>query len=269
MSWANVIWEILLPILAERGYLIPAIDTESVDYLGCAVQLAHSIRQWHPDANISVITVRRSSDPVFDHVIPLPYGDLEGYANDWQCFDATPYRQTIKLEADMIMTSPFDHWWTLFEQRDVVISQGCRNIYNQPADSRYYRQLFDNNNLPDVYNAITYWRRSQVAQDFFRLVRTIFENWNDYRCLLKRPDDEPSTDVVYAIAAVLMGPELVTLPAGLGPSIVHMKQHIIATLTEDWTQELVWENANPGLRINTVAQSGAVHYHIKDWRIDG
>jgi len=257
-----------LPILAERGYLIPAIDTESIDYLGCAVQLARSIRRWHPDADISVITVRRSSDPVFNHVLPLPHGDLEGYANDWQCFEATPYRQTIKLEADMIMTSPFDHWWTLFEQRDVVISQGCRNIYNQPADSRYYRQLFDRNHLPDVYNAITYWRRSQVAQNFFHLVRTIFENWHDYRRLLKQPDEEPSTDVVYAMAAVLIGPEQVTLPSGLGPTIVHMKQHIIRTLTEDWTQELVWENTDSGLRINTVAQSGAVHYHIKDWRID-
>ena len=257
-----------MPILAERGYLIPAIDTETVDYLACAIQLARSIRQWHPDANISVITVRRCSDPVFDHVIPLPNGDLGGYANDWQCFDATPYRQTIKLEADMIVSGPVDHWWTLFELRDVVISRGCRDIYNQPAESRYYRRLFDENDLPDVYNAITYWRRSQTAQEFFLLVRNIFENWKDYSRLLKLPDEEPSTDVVYAMAAVIMGPERITLPAGLGPNIVHMKQYILKTQTNDWTQELVWENTNPGLKINTVAQWGAVHYHIKDWRIN-
>jgi 2,4-dienoyl-CoA reductase-like NADH-dependent reductase (Old Yellow Enzyme family) len=30
-----------------------------------------------------VLSVKRCSDPVFDHVIPLPYGDLGGYANDW------------------------------------------------------------------------------------------------------------------------------------------------------------------------------------------
>ena len=257
-----------MPILAERGYLIPAIDTETVDYLACAIQLARSIRQWHPDANISVITVRRCSDPVFDQVIPLPHGDLGGYANDWQCFDATPYRQTIKLEADMIVSGPVDHWWTLFELRDVVISRGCRDIYNQPAESRYYRRLFDDNNLPDVYNAITYWRRSQTAQEFFLLVRNIFENWSDYSRLLKLPDEEPSTDVVYAIAAVIMGPERITLPAGLGPNIVHMKQHIIRTQTNYWTQEMVWESSGQGLKINTVAQWGAVHYHIKDWRIN-
>ena len=252
-----------MPILAERGYLIPAIDTESTDYLRCAVQLARSIRQWHPDASIAVVTVKRSSDPVFDHVIPLPYGDHEGFANDWQMFAASPYRQTIKLEADMIAASPIDHWWTLFERHDVVISQGCRTFYDQPAASRYYRKIFDQNNLPDVYNAITYWRLSIVAKEFFDLVRQIFEQWTEYKTLLKFPDDAPTTDVVYAMAAVILGPERVTLPVGLGPTIVHMKRYINPIQSDDWTKELTWEN-DP-FRINTVAQSGLVHYHIKEW----
>ena len=254
-----------MPILAERGYLIPAIDTDTSDYVSCAVQLARSIRQWHPDADISALTVRRCSDPVFDHVIPLPNGDLGGYANDWQVFYASPYRQTIKLEADMIAAGPVDHWWTLFEHRDVVISQGCRTFYNTPAESRFYRKLFDNNNLPDVYNAITYWRLSTQAKEFFDLVRNIFENWTQWRGLLKYPDDEPSTDVVYAMAAQVIGPELVTLPTGYGPSIVHMKRLVQPIHGQDWTQELVWEN-NP-VRIQTVAQHGFVHYHVKDWRL--
>jgi len=255
-----------LPILAERGYLIPAVDTESVDYLSCAIRLAKSIRQWHPGANIAVITVKRCDDPVFDHVIPLPFGDQGGFANDWQCFAASPYRQTIKLEADMLCASPIDHWWTLFERRDVVVSQGARTFYDEPAESRYYRKTFDQNNLPDVYNAVTYWRLSMVAQEFFDLVKNIFEQWNEYKTLLKFPDDVPTTDVVYAIAAVIMGPENVTLPPGLGPTIVHMKRHINPIQSDNWTKELTWEN-NP-FRINTVAQWGLVHYHVKEWSND-
>jgi hypothetical protein len=69
---------------------------------------------------------------------------------------------------------------------------------------------------------------------------------------------------VYAIAAKIMGVEHVTLPLGLGPTIVHMKQHINGLKTENWPQELIWEH-NP-LRINTVAQHGMFHYHIKDWQ---
>lgn len=241
-----------MPILAERGYLIPAFGDV---YVECAKQLKQSILDFHPTANITILTTEM-----------LPYGDQGGFANDWQCHWLSPYRQTIKLEADMICTSPIDHWWTLFERRDVVVSQGARNFYDQPATSRFYRKIFDENNLPDVYNAITYWRVSQTAQEFFTLVRGIFENWTEYRRLLKFPDDEPTTDVVYAMAAVIMGPEQVTLPQGLGPTIVHMKQHINKLQTENWTQELVWEN-NP-FRINTVAQWGLVHYHVKDWRYE-
>jgi hypothetical protein len=238
-----------LPITHERGYLIPAVGTV---YEQCAQQLADSIHQWHPEANVTVVTKAM-----------LPYGDLGGWANDWQMFHASPYRQTIKLEADMIAAGPVDHWWTLFEHRDVVISQGARTYYDQLAESRFYRKVFDQNNLPDVYNAITYWRISKTAQDFFQLVKNIFEYWNSYKKLLKFPEDMPSTDVVYAMAAQIIGPELVTLPAGLGPTIVHMKQHINPIQSEDWTQELTWES-NP-VRINTVAQWGFVHYYQKEW----
>lgn len=252
MPWAKGNWEISLQVKAERGYLIPAIGDE---YVRCAEQLRDSILEWHPRADITVLTADM-----------LPAGDQGGQANDWQVFRASPYRQTIKLEADMWCAGPIDHWWTLFECRDVVISQGCRDFYGNTATSRYYRKMFDRNNLPDVYNAITYWRLSRTAQEFFDLVRQIFENWQDFVKLLVMPDDSPTTDVVYAVAAVIMGPERVTLPPGLGPTIVHMKRHICGLQSDDWSKELVWERTRPGLRINTVAQTGLVHYYHKDWR---
>ena len=241
-----------MQLKAERGYLIPAIGDR---YVRCAQQLRDSILEWHPNADITILTADM-----------LPYGDQGGQANDWQVFRASPYRQTIKLEADMWCAGPIDHWWTLFEKRDVVISQGCRDYYDRPSNNRYYRKTFDTNNLPDVYNAITYWRLSHTAREFFDLVKDIFEQWPRYSTLLKFADETPTTDVVYGMAAVIMGPERVMLPAGLGPTIVHMKRRIIGTQTEDWTQELVWERTRPGLRINTVAQHGLVHYHVKEWR---
>jgi len=238
-----------LPVLAERGYIIPAVGAE---YEACAKHLANSILRFHPTASITILTQDQ-----------LPHGDQGGYANDWQVFRASPYRQTIKLEADMLVASPIDHWWSMFEHRDVVISTGCRDFYGKPATTRYYRKFIDDNHLPDVYNAITYWRLSDTAREFFDLVRNIFENWDQYKQLVKFPEDVPSTDFVYAMAAQIIGPERVTLPFAEYPQIVHMKRRIIGTATEDWTRELVWEH-NP-LRIQTVAQWGAFHYNIKDW----
>jgi hypothetical protein len=255
-------------VQAERGYLITAQNTDSVDYVGCARQLAQSIRHFHPDANICLLTDSELSDlDIFNYhrTFSSPFS-ANPYANDWQVFGTSPFRQTIKLEADMIIASEIDHWWTMFEHRDVVISTGARDFYDQPAISRFYRKIFDANNLPDVYNAITYWRLSQTAQEFFQLTRNIFEHWTEYKTLLKFPDEVPTTDLVYAIAAQILGPELVTMPFAAYPRIVHMKRHMIPTQSQDWTQELTWES-NP-LRINTVAQWGAVHYHVKDWRYD-
>lgn len=251
MPWAKNHWEILLPIIAERGYLIPAIGER---YEKCAEVLERSIREWHPDANITILRVG-----------DLPHGDQGGQANDWQVFTASPYRQTIKLEADMFCAGPIDHWWTLFENRDVVISQGCRNMHDQPGTSRFYRKIFDHNDLPDVYNAITYWRLSNTAKQFFDITRQLWQDWEGCKSVLKFPDPAPTTDVVYAIAARIMGVEQVTLPLGLGPQIVHMKPRILGTQSDDWTQELVYEITDPGLRLQTMAQWGLVHYHVKDW----
>ena len=239
-----------MPITHERGYLIPAIGDS---YVQCAHRLRDSILKFHPGANVTIATVDM-----------LPHGDLGGWNNDWQMFHVSPYRQTIKLEADMLCASSFDHWWTMFETRDVVISQGARDFYGNTAQSRAYRKTFDTNDLPDVYNAITYWRLSATAQTFFRLVRDIFQNWTEYKKLLKFAEEEASTDLVYAMAAKIIGIETVTLPLGMGPTIVHMKQHINNLQGPDWTQELVWEHTP--LRINTVAQQGMFHYYVKDWQ---
>lgn len=239
-----------MPITHERGYLIPAFGAV---YEQCAERLKQSIIQHNPNAHITVIT----SDM-------LPYGDQGGYANDWQCHWLSPYRQTIKLEADMICASPIDHWWTMLEHKDVVVSTGARDFYNNVTDNRYYRKAFDANNLPDVYNAITYWRVSKLATEFFQLVRDIFTRWDQYRTLIKFPDDVPSTDLVYAMASEIIGREQVTLPDTTYPRIVHMKSKINPIRGKDWTKELVWEH-DP-FRIQTVAQWGMVHYYVKDWQ---
>jgi hypothetical protein len=248
----------------EQGYVIVAVNTESVDYVHCARNLAQSLRQQDTSARICLITDHECEEPDFDHVRVLTPDPANPFANDAQVFRLTPFRETIKLEADMLIASPISHWWTMFRHRDVVISTGCRNWRGDVSTARHYRKVFDDNQLPDVYNAITYWRLSATAKEFFGLTRDIFANWSEFRRLIKFAPDTADTDLVYAIAAQIMGPELVTLPFATYPQIVHMKRHHAGTQTDRWTHELVWEQ-DP-LRINTIAQWGAFHYNIKEWR---
>ena len=231
--------------------------------------LAYSIRMWEPDANICLLTDEFVDEPLFDIVATLPHGDTAAnstwkLSNDWQVYEASPYKETIKLESDMWCASPIGHLWNYYTNHDVAISVGCRDIYDNPGVSRFYRKLFDVNRLPDVYNGITYWRNSPVAKEFFDLVRNIFENWDQYKTLLKTPDEVATTDVVYGMAAVIMGEERVTLPVGIGPTMVHMKKHMIPISSNNWTNELVAEQIKGNIRINTVTQWGFVHYHTKD-----
>jgi hypothetical protein len=97
-------------------------------------------------------------------------------------------------------------------------------------------------------------------------VRNIFENWDEFKKLLKFPEDVPSTDVVYAMAANIIGPELCTMPFADYPCIVHMKRHIAGTQRERWQDELVWEYKDYLMRVNSIAQWGAFHYRVKDLR---
>jgi hypothetical protein len=258
-----------LTVKHENGYLILAVNTPDVEYTSMAKQLCQSIKDQHPHAKVCLLTDVESNFSEFDFVELLPYGNQGGFNNDWQVWAATPFRETIKLEADMLVTSKIDHWWTMFRHRDVVISTGARDFYDNVSSSRYYRKIFDSNNLPDVYNAITYWRRSSTAQFFWKTVREIFSHWEQYKTLIKFAPAQPDTDLVYAIAAVLVGVESVTLPATVSyPKIVHMKQHVIPTHSKNWTEELVWEKTNQSLRINTVSQWGCLHYHVKNWTLN-
>ena len=215
-----------------------------------------------PDEKVAV--VGDCKDPIFDYEIELPYGDSGGLSNDWQIEKATPFHETIKLEADMILNGSIAHWWTTFEKRDVVVVNGTKDFYNQTTTQQLYRRHLSLNYLPDVYNAVTYWRHSQMAITFFRTVKMLFENWSEVKELIKGwSTDTPDTDTVYAIAISILGTDQFLIPNP--PQFAHMKGKINYCEGENWTKELVWELNEQGLRINTIQQTIPTHYYIKDF----
>ena len=239
---------------AERGYLI--VGTEQ--YLTCATTLARSLRYWHPDVKICLLTDVEYKNSVFDFVKKLPWGNTGGWANDWQVYHASPFHETVKLEADMLVSGPVDHWWPHFRKKPLWVSTGCKTQYNARAKTRHYRKLFDKNCLPDIYNAITYWRVSKEAQEFFHRVRMCFTNWDDVKILLQGAQHEiANTDLIYALNIE----DYIT--PGYGPQIVHMKPYVLGTSTEDWSDELIWEIDQGVFRINGHNQTGLVHYNVK------
>ena len=120
--------------------------------------------------------------------------------------------------------------------------------------------------MPDVYNAITYFKKSDAAKKFFEIVRNVFENWDEYKTFLKcNPNEIATTDWAYAIACNIVGKENSTLPGFSEMSMVHMKQLINGLPSEDWTNTLLHEFLPNSLRINTYSQSYPFHYHVKSF----
>ena len=244
----------------NKGFVIMAQNTESTDYVQCATVLSDSIKRAMPDANVTIITT-----DMLPHGDQAPDSDWK-LINDWQVYDASPYEYTIKLEADMYIPRSIDYWWDILKDRDVVVSSTIRNFKQDISKNTIYRKFIYNNDLPDVYNAITYFKKSELAENFYGTVRQIFEQWDEFKSILKcKPDELATTDWVYSLACHIHGEENTTMPIFTDMSMVHMKKFINQLYGEKWTDELIYEITLDHLRINTFPQIYPFHYHIKDF----
>jgi len=243
-----------------KGFVIMAQNTEKTDYVKCAEALEISIKRVMPNANVTIITT-----DMLPHGDQAPNSDWK-LINDWQVYEASPYDETIKLEADIFLPRSIEHWFDILSINDVTLCTQIRNYKGEISDIRAYRKFIDDNNLPDVYNAITYFKKSDTAKQFYGIVRDVFENWEEYKAILKcNPTEEATTDWVYAIASHIIGVEKTTLPKFNELCMIHMKQFITGTFTECWTDTLVYECTPEAIKVNTYVQEYPFHYHIKSF----
>lgn len=230
------------------------------DYVKCANALENSIKKVMPNTGVTIVTTDM-----------LPYGDQAPdtnwkLQNDWQVYEASPYDETIKLEADMIIPRNIEHWFDVMSIQNIVVCSKIRNFKQELSDCKVYRRFIDDNNLPDVYNAITYFKKSDTAKQFFDIVRNVFENWDEYKAIFKcNPEEKCTTDWAYSIACHVIGVDKTTLPSFTELSMIHMKQWVNGLPTDNWTDTLVYEILPNQVRVNTYPQQYPFHYHIKNF----
>jgi hypothetical protein len=255
----------------NRGFVIVAQNNSTIDYIKCAEVLCKNIKTLMPNESVSLITDIFYTSELFDNVITFPYGDtcknIEWKLNnDWQVYDASPYEYTIKIESDIYLPRKIDYWWDILRHRDLVISTSIRNFKNEIVTDSFYRKIFIENKLPNVYNALTYFKRSETADIFFQTVRDIFENWESYRKELKCDiKEKATTDVVYAIASLIVGIDKTTMPEFTSMSMIHMKKFINNLYSENWENELLIELSKDCFRLDTIPQLYPFHYHKKEF----
>jgi hypothetical protein len=262
---------------AQQGFLTFAQNTDSVDYLQLAYLQALNIKATQTNNLCAVIVDSQTKELIddrhtnlFDYIIDLPcdYNDSANankFANEWQAFWLTPFKETIKLESDLLFTGSIDHWWTAFRLKNICLSTGCKNYLGINSTIRKYREMFDENNLPDVYNGLMYFRFSQEAKNFFDAARYIQQEWQYVKTGLKKClEEQPSTDVLYALAAIMVGPESCTMPSMDFLNFVHMKPAINGFHESQTFQDVFVTEASDGMiRINNINQLHPLHYYDK------
>lgn len=263
---------------SQQGFLTFAQNTETVDYLNLAFVQAMNVKCTQKINEYAVVVdkqtekqITKEHKKIFDHIIVLDNDLAENMdwklANEWQVFNLSPFKETVKIESDLLFTRSIDHWWNTFRLKDIVLSIGCKNYKGQIAKSRTYRNFFDDNNLPDVYNGLMYFRYSQTAWDFFNIAENVFRNWPDLsnQALKNSREKTPSTDVLYAVTASLLGPELCTIPSADFINFVHMKPSINNFSDSVWFNSVISERDGDMIRVNNFNQYYPVHYFEKTY----
>lgn len=266
----------------QQGFLTIAQNNESTDYLELAYLQAKSVKATQKINSYAVIVDEATSKlvterhrQVIDYVIVLKQDDAQDDAwklkNEWQVFTLTPFKETIKLESDLLLTRSIDHWWTAFRLRPMCFSHRCRDHRQEVVEETPYRKFFRDNGLPDLYNGLYYFRYTKETADFFGLARKLFQNWESITpSLIRAHGSKPTTDAVFALTAKILGEENYYVPTLDFVNFVHMKSGIQGwSDNQPWTDYAMVEQDQSRVRINNINQLWPVHYHEKDINWNG
>ena len=259
----------------QFGWVTIAQNTD-VDYLHLAYLQAQNIKDTQRLNSYAVIvdkaTAAQVTDEhrrVFDYVITLPVdlatNETWKQSNEWQVFGLTPFKETIKIESDLMFTRDVGHWLDCLRLREMCFSLHCQDYQGNLVTNSPYRNLFRKNNLPDIYTGMYYFRYTQTATDLFRIARSIYTNWDVVRHNLIQCDSQPSSDIVFALAVKILGEDLCTIPTLDFFNFAHMKSGIQGWCdSQPWTDYVNVEHSDM-LRINNLNQYQPVHYHEKSF----
>lgn len=262
-----------------KGYFTFVQNSDTADYLSIAYLQALSIKATqninHYAVAVDEATKALITDDhraVFDYIIDIPNDNAKDQSwkleNEWMAWYLTPFRETVKLDSDILFARNIDHWWPIMQQKEICCASNVRDYEGNISTSDYFRKLHKINNLPNLYSGFTYFRYSEFSMKFYNIVKDVFENWPIFRDKILKDcrHDKANTDEAYAIAAMLLGEEECYNPAIDIPTFCHMKGPIQGWGDHDWTKYVytqVDDDAN--LTVGFNRQMYPFHYVNKNF----
>lgn len=261
----------------SKGHVFLAQNSD-VDYIKQAYALALTIKIYNQENNTCLITndaVPEEYKYVFDHIVPIPWKDSAKASewkieNRWKIIYATPFEENIVYDVDMLLLESNDHWWKYFENKDLCFTTQVTGYRGNIITSDYYRKAFTSNGLDNIYTGAFYFRKVNVAYEFFKWLEIIVNNWPKfYKTHLKNCTQKfCSIDLSAALALRFMDYKV---EKGGIPSFVHMKPGIQnwKTIPPKWTNVLnSFVDKDLNLKVGNFQQTGLFHYVEENFLTD-
>lgn len=267
----------------SKGFVVLAQNTETVDYVKQAYALALSINSTQKTVTkISLIT----NDPVpiqykhvFDNIIEIPWGDLASdnnwkIENRWKIFHVSPYEETIVLDTDMLFLDDISSWWDYCSNSDLKFCSTIKNYKNEVITTdTIHRKTFINNKLSNPYVALFYFKKSDLALEFFKVLEFVVKNWEycSKTITTTSPQKWLSIDLATAIAIDIMGIEERVIDPCSPLEFTHMKAAIQgwSPVPSSWQNVVSFNFENGVMLVGNYRQQFLFHYVEKDFLTDG
>jgi hypothetical protein len=271
----------------KRGFFTFAQNSGKIDYVRMAYLQALNIRATQketPYLSIGITpgtTVSQAYAWAFDNVIEIPWGDDARQSdwkleNEWKAIHMSPYEETIKLDCDMLFLRDISLWWEMMALEEFHICNRVVDYRGKTITDDFYRKDFTTNNLPNIYTAITFFKKTPGTFELFSLVEDIFKSWKVSRYDLLGYNHRPrlpTTDLIFALALKLIDSDGRWYTENQFPTFVHMKTNLQGWkddgLDEEWYHNIpVFTRSDLGCRIGNHEQLYPLHYHAKGFVTD-
>jgi len=266
----------------SKGFIVLAQNTGSVNYVKQAYALALSIKNTQTEVtDISIVTndpVPPQYQHVFDNIIEIPWGDLASHndwkiENRWKIFHVSPYDETIVLDTDMLFLDDISRWWEYCSNSNLKFCSTIKNYKDEVITTDlHHRKTFINNNLPNPYVALYYFKKSDLALEFFKVLEFIVKNWEfcSKTITTKNPQKWLSIDLATAMAIDIMGIEEQVIDPCSPMEFVHMKPAIQgwSPAPSSWQNVVSFNFENGVMLVGNYRQQFLFHYVEKDFLTD-
>lgn len=263
--------------MVSKGFVILAQNTTDVDYVKQAYVLALSIHATQSETAVSIITndnVPAEYENVFDQIIPIPWVDEQASSryvaeHRWKIYHVTPYDETIVLDSDMIMLQDINDWWWYCQDHELLFCEKAINFKGEIIENSIYRKTFTANSLPNTYFALHYFKKSEKAEYFYKVLEFVVNNWAWCygKLASEHYQDWLSMDLAAAISLELCGyNDSADVCSPL--SFVHMKPAVQGwyPVPEKWTYTVPYSFSSDGtLTVGNIKQNKLFHYVEKDF----